>query len=82
MVANPTPEVRMDPTHQPYGLTPPALDPYGGVHFTGDEDHAAAAPAWTGDPSSVPLPAVEPDEHTEDEATEIDRAIFAALVSA
>ena len=72
----------MDSTQTAYAVTPPALDPFGGPHFTADGEDGATPPAWIGDPSSVPLPA-ESDQaaQLEDAGTELDRSIFAALVA-
>jgi hypothetical protein len=71
----------VDSTEATYGLTPPGLDGFGGLHYTGDED-PDLAPAWTGDPSSMPLPVIDGDgDRFEHEAVEFDRAIYAALVA-
>lgn len=74
----------MDTMQATYALSLPALDPFGGPHFTNDDDddRAAGAVTWTGDPSSVPL-ADEDGEHRIDGAgDELDAVIFAALVTA
>jgi len=73
----------MDSTQTAYAVIPPALDPFGGPHFTADsEDRADTPMAWIGDPSSVPL-AAESDQaaQLEEAGTELDRSIFAALVA-
>jgi len=72
----------MDSTQTAYAVIPPALDPFGGPHFTADSEDGAAQPAWIGDPSSVPLPA-ESDQtaRLEEAGAELDRSIFAALVA-
>jgi hypothetical protein len=78
-----------DTTQPTFGLTPPALDAFGGPHFTDEHDAVASSrQAWIGDPSSVPLPEQADDEHhfdgaqrVEAEGAELDRAIFAALVT-
>ena len=73
----------MDSTQTPFGTSLPALDPFGGPHFTSDEEAAAAPPAWTGDPSSVPLPSVADGEAGVDGSSreELDGAIFAAMLT-
>ena len=78
-----------DTTQPTFGLTPPALDSFGGPHFTEDDEAAASSrQAWIGDPSAVPLPEQADDEHrldgkqrVEADGAELDRAIFAALVT-
>jgi hypothetical protein len=73
----------MDSTYTPLGPNLPAVDPFGGPHFTVDDDDRAAGPiAWTGDPSSVPLPSVaEGDATVEGSGEELDGAIFAAMLT-
>jgi hypothetical protein len=71
----------MDTTEATYAMTPPALDPFGGPHFAGGEDEPVkGSPTWTGDPSSVPLPAVAEQDQSVD-GTELDGIIFAALIA-
>jgi hypothetical protein len=71
----------MDTTQATYALSLPALDPFGGPHFTADDDDVAGSP-WTGDPSSVPLPAVADQGKQLDTAgADMDQAIFAALLT-
>jgi hypothetical protein len=70
----------MDTMQATYAMTPPALDPFGGPHFAVEDDPADSPPTWTGDPSSVPLPAVAGREQSVDE-TELDGIIFAALIT-
>ena len=73
----------MDSTQTPFGPSLPALDPFGGPHFTADDDASAIPPTWTGDPSSVPLPSVADGDGGVDgsKAEELDGAIFAAMVT-
>jgi hypothetical protein len=72
----------MDATQPTYALTPPAFDPFGGPHFTGDDVPPETRAAWVGDPSSVPLAAEADRSHpSDDEGAQLDRAIFAALVT-
>ena len=76
----------MDSTQTQFGPSLPALDPFGGPHFTDDDDRdrdrAGSPLAWTGDPSSVPLPSVAENEKSVDGAgEELDGAIFAALLT-
>lgn len=68
---------------QTFGPSLPAVDPFGAPHFTADyEEPPKAPPAWTGDPSSVPLASVtDPEVDAEARADELDQTIFAALVS-
>ena len=82
MFGEPDVEGTMDSTHIPFGPTLPAVDPFGGLHFTGDDDPAGTPPAWTGDPSSVPLPSVSEDEAVDGSSGEVlDGAIFAAMLT-
>jgi hypothetical protein len=77
-----TGRLRMDSTQPTFSLTPPAFEPFGGPHFMGDDVPADTRAAWTGDPSSVPLAAEADEQHRLDpEGFELDRAIFAALVT-
>ena len=70
----------MDSTQPTFSLTPPALEPFGGPHFIGDEPLSEAA--WVGDPASVPLASEADEQHRLDpDGAELDRAIFAALVT-
>jgi hypothetical protein len=73
----------MNSTHIPFGPSLPAVDPFGGPHFTGDDAPADTPPAWTGDPSSVPLPSVaEGDAGVDGPSGEaLDGAIFAAMLT-
>ena len=73
----------MSTTHTPFGPSLPAVDPFGGPHFTGDDEPGGAFPAWTGDPSSVPLLSVADGEPGVDRASgeELDGAIFAAMLT-
>ena len=72
----------MDSTQPPFALTPPALEPFGGPHFMGDDVPADTRAAWIGDPSSVPLAAEADDEHRLDpDGAELDQRIFAALLT-
>ena len=72
----------MDSTQPTFAHTPPALEPFGGPHFTGEEVTHDAEGMWLGDPSSVPLAAEAGDEQRLDpDGAELDRAIFAALVT-
>ena len=71
----------MDTMQATYALSLPALDPFGGPHFTGDDEPVGGSIAWVGDPSSVPLPSADRESHLEDAGTELDREIFAALVA-
>jgi hypothetical protein len=79
---NPTRRRIMDSTQTQFGPTLPAVDPFGGPHFTTDDDPADRPVAWTGDPSSVPLPSVADGEATvEDSSEALDRGIFAAMLT-
>jgi hypothetical protein len=72
----------MDSTQTPFGPTLPAVDPFGGPHFTADDDAADRSLAWTGDPSSVPLPSVvEGEARVEEAGEELDHVIFAAMLT-
>jgi hypothetical protein len=72
----------MDSAQPTFALTPPALEPYGGPHFTGEEVADDPRTLWLGDPSSVPLAAETADEdRLEPDGAELDRAIFAALIT-
>ena len=73
----------MDSTQTQFGTSLPALDPFGGPHFTADDEPAGSPPAWTGDPSSVPLLSVADGEAGVDGASgeELDGAIFAAMLT-
>lgn len=71
----------MDSTQPTFAHTPPALEPFGGPHFTGEEVADARAP-WLGDPSSVPLAAeTAPATRLDADGTQLDEAIFAALIT-
>jgi hypothetical protein len=70
----------MDTLEATYAMTPPALDPFGGPHFGREDEPADSSPTWTGDPSSVPLPAVAERDQSVDGA-ELDGIIFAALIT-
>ena len=73
----------MDTMQATYGLSLPALDPFGGPHFTTyDEDQVGSTVAWTGDPSSVPLADTDGEHRIEGAGDELDAVIFAALVTA
>ncbi|HKP88676.1 MAG TPA: hypothetical protein VJT75_01760 [Thermoleophilaceae bacterium] len=73
----------MDSTQTPFGTSLPALDPFGGPHFTAEDELPADPPAWTGDPSSVPLPSVADGAPAVDgsKGEELDGAIFAAMLT-
>ena len=74
----------MDSTQTPFGPSLPAVDPFGGPHFTDDDDRVDSSLAWTGDPSSVPLPSVaegDGDTKVERSSEELDGAIFAAMLT-
>ena len=81
-MGNPIERQRMDSTQPTFALTPPALEPFGGPHFTGEEDQADGSAVWVGDPSSVPLAAEANDQvHMDQSGSELDQAIFAALLT-
>jgi hypothetical protein len=72
----------MDTMQATYGLSLPALDPFGGPHFTTDDDGPVDSKlAWIGDPSSVPLPYAGDPEQGFDASDELDGIIFAALLT-
>ena len=70
----------MDSTQPTFAMTPPALEPFGGPHFTGEEVADEPRVVWPGDPSSVPL-AAELDGTTRLDSAQLDEAIFAALIT-
>ena len=73
----------MDTLQATYGLSLPALDPFGAPHFaTDDDDRSGSAVAWTGDPSSVPLAAADGEHRIDGAGDALDEIIFAALVTA
>jgi hypothetical protein len=77
-----TGRLRMDSTQPTFSLTPPAFEPFGGPHFLGDDMPAETRAAWIGDPSSVPLAEAADDEQRLDpDGTELDQAIYAALLT-
>jgi hypothetical protein len=72
----------MDSTQPAFALTPPAFEPFGGPHFTGEEVRTDAQAVWVGDPASVPLADESDGDHGMDpDGSELDQAIFAALVT-
>jgi hypothetical protein len=82
VAGDPDKGIAMNTTEATYAASPPALDPFGGPHFTADyDDPAPSSPVWTGDPSSVPLPAEVDRDHPFDAGAELDRIIFAALIA-
>jgi hypothetical protein len=73
----------MDTMQATYGLSLPALDPFGGPHFSrDDDDQVGGRVAWTGDPSSVPLAETDGEHRIDGAGDELDAVIFAALVTA
>jgi hypothetical protein len=71
----------MDSTQTQFGPILSGVDAFGAPHLVGDEDRTGDPPAWTGDPSSVPLPApADVAAGVERSEEDLDRAIFAALI--
>lgn len=71
----------MDSTQTQYGPILPAVDAFGAPHVAYEEP-AGAAPAWTGDPSAVPLPVPgDGGPGVERSQDQLDQAIFAALIA-
>ena len=72
----------MDTMQATHGLSLTAMDPFGGPHFTHDDDDPVDGQlAWTGDPSSVPLAAADGDRRIDTAGEELDGIIFAALLA-
>lgn len=71
----------MDSTQTQFGPILPAVDAFGAPHLA-YEDSTDGAPAWTGDPSAVPLPVpADGEPGVERSEEQLDQAIFAALVA-
>jgi len=69
---------RLQPT--PVGSMPP-LDLLTTPGSPEDDDPRGHARAWTGDPSSVPLPEAGPEDRLAGAGDDLDRTIFAALLA-
>ena len=73
----------MDTMQATYGLSLPAFDPFGGPHFTtDDEPQVGRTVVWTGDPSSVPLADADGEHAFDGAGDQLDAVIFGALVTA
>jgi hypothetical protein len=70
----------MDSTQTQFGPILPAVDAFGAPHLA-YEDPDGSTPAWTGDPSAVPLPVLGDATGIERSEDELDEAIFAALLT-
>jgi hypothetical protein len=69
---------RLQPT--PVGSMPP-LDLLTTPGSPEDDDPRGLAPAWMGDPSSVPLPEADSKDRLAGVGDDLDRTIFAALLA-
>jgi len=70
----------MDSTQTQFGPILPAVDAFGAPHLA-YEDPPERTPAWTGDPSAVPLPETGDAGGIAGSENELDEAIFAALLT-
>ena len=71
----------MDRTQPAPVASLPPLDLLASPAVPREDDPHGLAPPWVGDPSSVPLPASDPEHGLSDVADELDRTIFAALLA-